>query len=524
MTSSAGLHNQPEGNPASLPTPWSLVNIRLFVAFRVLFNARFYYPVFTILFLDFGLTLSQFALLNTLWAATIVLAEVPSGALADVLGRKRLLVIATLLMTLEMALIAFVPLGNMQVVFAVFCANRILSGLAEAFASGADEALAYDTLVEHGMAGAWPRVLEMQMRAQNLGFLFAMTMGAAVYDQAMVNRLLAGLGIACEVSQKVSMRYPVYLTLFFALVAVVATFRMHDSLARPVHTNLGQALAVMRATGRLTWRAGSWIGRTPFALTVILLAMTLDHVLRMLVTLTSEYYRLIGLPEASFGLIGSAVAVVGLFVPRLGRWMVERFSPAKNVGFLSIGAMLAVYALTLFVPYAGIIPMVAVFVGLMLTSFFTSHYLNSVTPSNQRATVLSFKGLALNAAYGIIGLAFASAIRLCKQDLAVAHGHSPASQIENMAFAAVVGWFPRYLAVALLLAVLLVHLRLKFNNAAHPTSNSPAIRHAQFFQDQGERTEFGETELEQVGADKGGEKKPIATDEQQVASKVNPEK
>jgi len=29
-----------------------------------LFNCRFYYPIFTILFLDFGLSVAQFAVLN----------------------------------------------------------------------------------------------------------------------------------------------------------------------------------------------------------------------------------------------------------------------------------------------------------------------------------------------------------------------------------------------------------------------------------------------------------------------------
>jgi hypothetical protein len=69
---------------ASPPSsPFALSNVRRFIAFRAFFNARFYYPVFTILFLDYGLTIEQFALLNTVWAFTIVLAEVPSGALAD---------------------------------------------------------------------------------------------------------------------------------------------------------------------------------------------------------------------------------------------------------------------------------------------------------------------------------------------------------------------------------------------------------------------------------------------------------
>ena len=90
-------------------SPFKIRNVRLFIAFRVFFNSRFYYPVFTILFLDFGLTLEQFALLNVVWALTIVLLEVPSGALADTIGRKNLLVFAGACMVVEMASPLFRP-------------------------------------------------------------------------------------------------------------------------------------------------------------------------------------------------------------------------------------------------------------------------------------------------------------------------------------------------------------------------------------------------------------------------------
>ena len=48
-------------------------------------------------------------------------------------------------MTLEMLLLAIVPIGSSWV-FPALLLNRILSGAAEAFASGADEALAFDSL------------------------------------------------------------------------------------------------------------------------------------------------------------------------------------------------------------------------------------------------------------------------------------------------------------------------------------------------------------------------------------------
>jgi MFS family permease len=441
-------------------SPYGLPNIRLFIVFRVLFNARFYYPVFTILFLDFGLSLEQFALLNTVWAFTIVLAEVPSGALADLLGRRLLLVATSLLMIAEMSLIAFVPLGNPQLVFWAFLANRVLSGLAEAMASGADEALAYDTLVAHELAGEWPKVLEVQMRAQNVGYIFAMTLGAVVYDPGVVNRMLGWLCCEGVVTQQVSMRFPLYLTLIFGLLALVATLRMREPQGRSGQAEHSSGSVTPWEVARLIGRAGGWILRTPMALAIILFAMTFDHTLRMIVTLTSQYYRLIHLPEASFGLLGSAVAVIGLFVPRVARKMTERFSPGRNAVLLSGALLLILFLLTLFVPYWGLLPMIAVFIGLMLTSYFTSHYLNEITESHQRATVLSFKGLAFNAAYGFIGLVFAGLVQHFRQGQAVLHPDWPVALLEDQAFKATIGCFPWYLALGLVLVSLLCLPRL----------------------------------------------------------------
>ena len=73
------------------------------------YNARAYYPVLAILFTDLGLSLDEYVLLNAVWAAAIFLLEVPSGALADTIGRKRLLVFSAALMVVEMAVLLFAP-------------------------------------------------------------------------------------------------------------------------------------------------------------------------------------------------------------------------------------------------------------------------------------------------------------------------------------------------------------------------------------------------------------------------------
>lgn len=425
-------------------SPFAIPNIRLFIAFRVFFNARFYYPVFTILFLDYGLTIEQFALLNTVWAITIVCTEVPSGALADLLGRKQLLVLTSVLMIVELSVIAFVPVANINLVFWAFLINRILSGLAEAMASGADEAIAYDSLVEEGDPDHWPRVLSLQMRIKAMAGIISMTVGALLYDSNMVNRILHWFGFMTTIDQETSMRFPVYLTLVLAFLALRSTLKMQESgNGRKTASNHISKTTVWEA-GRMTLQAGLWIIQTPFALAIILFGMMYDHVLRMIITLTSQYFRLIELPEASFGVIMAVLSVLGLLVPKVAEYMVEKFTPVQNSGWLALITLMALWGLTGFIPYLGVIPMALVIIGLMLTSFFTSHYLNKITSSEQRATVLSFKGLAFNLAYGIIGVLFALLMLRLRASTQTLHPEWSKGLIENEAFRLSISWFPWY--------------------------------------------------------------------------------
>jgi len=442
--------------PAS---PFAIKNIRFFIAFRVFFNSRFYYPVFTILFLDYGLSIEQFALLNTVWAFTIVCCEVPSGALADLLGRKRLLTLTSVLMIVELSVIAFVPIASITIVFWAFLINRILSGLAEAMASGADEAIAYDSLVKEGNPNHWPKVLSVQMRVKSLTGILSMTVGAMLYDPDVVNKLLSFFGTTATVSQQTSMRFPVYLTLVLGFLSLWATMSMQEVGEKEDTVAKDISMATVWQAGRVTWQAGLWIMATPFAMVIILFGMMYDHVLRMIITLTSQYFRLIQLPEASFGLIMATLSLIGLLIPKLAEYMVEKFSPQQNCLWLALITFLALFGLTGFVPYLGVVPMALVMIGLMLTAFFTSHYLNLVASSDQRATVLSFKGLAFNLAYGIIGILFALLMQVQRQTAQEIDPQLTAELIENVAFRATIQWFPWYgLVLTALTALYALHL------------------------------------------------------------------
>ncbi len=417
-------------------------NVRRFIAFRIFFNSRFYYPVFTILFLDFGLTIAQFSILNAVWAAVIVLAEVPSGALADVVGRKRLLVAASVIMAVEIGIICFAPAGGSPLVFYIFLANRILSGLAEAAASGADEAIAYDSLAERGAKKQWGRVLEILARYQSVGHIVAMSIGAAIYDPVLVTKAVGFLGINHQFSQSMTMRFPLYLTFILAILAVLTTLGMKDvktstskknGKAESGKASLGQAMG-------LTLKAGAWIFKTPFALTILLFGMMFDGLIRMVITLSSQYYRMIELPESIFGLIGSLVAMLGFVVPKLARNIAEKKNPSHALAVTALLTLTGLVSMNLFLPLAGMIPVMLTCCAMYFNGFFISYYLNQVTASEQRATVLSFKGLTYNISYGLLGILYALVLKTQRQTVS-------GTPNEDLIFMDTFFWFPLTFAV-----------------------------------------------------------------------------
>ena len=378
--------------------PFERRNPRLFVFFTTLYNARAYYPVLAILFTDLGLSLEQYVLLNGVWAAAIFLLEVPSGALADTIGRKRLLVFSASLMVLEMGVLLFAPRDGGWLLFSMCLLNRFLSGASEAAASGADEAIAYDALPEEGRESAWDEVLSTAMRLRSAGFLIAMTLGGLLYDPSWWNGRVPD---SMELSVDLAHRLPVALVFLQALACLAITLRFEETAPHS-----GHAAGKCQAALRLTVRTGVRAFTTRSIAVVLLGALFIDSVTRNFATLNSEYYRLIEIPGWAFGLIGSFLAVGNWFIPTIAAKVNRRFPPTTA---LAIGGSVAALALALLVPawpWFGLIPAMVLMMVLGFVSFTVSRFLHGVAESDQRATLLSVKGLVFNLGYGLYSLAF----------------------------------------------------------------------------------------------------------------------
>jgi len=462
---------------SKMTSPYTIRNVRLFIAFKIFFNARFYYPVFTILFLDFGLTVSQFALLNAVWAATIVLMEVPSGALADIWGRRNLLVLSGVLMVFEMLILCLAPRNHIDLLFILFIVNRVLSGVAEAAASGADEAMAFDALKNAGQEEAWGRVLSTQMRLQSLAYIVAMSLGAVLYDPQFMQRIADWLRLDFVFTRDITIRIPLLMTFIMALLTLTTTLRMETD--RVPDDECGPLERCSASTGEIikqTLQAGGWIWRTPFALVIICAGFLFDSIIRMVITLNSQYYRVIELPEATFGLIGAGIACLGIFLPRLALKMSERYQPGFNLFVLAVLTFTGLVGMSFFVPIFGLIPAVILFSAMYMTGFFVSNYLNRITESRQRATVLSFKGLSFNLSYGLIGILYSILVASLRPKISETIPGIEARTLENLVFMSSFKWFGWTFVIGLIIFVVFAWIRLKgvdTHEQAHGSENQP---------------------------------------------------
>src|SRR5205823_5536339 len=114
--------------------------------------------------------------LFAIWSAVSVVAEVPTGALADRFSRRGSLVAAGILQAAGYALWILLP------DFGGFAAGFAPWGISGAFVSGALQALLYDSLTEIGAQSQYARVLGRVSAAGLLGQIPAAASASVLFS------------------------------------------------------------------------------------------------------------------------------------------------------------------------------------------------------------------------------------------------------------------------------------------------------------------------------------------------------
>ncbi|WP_030006247.1 MFS transporter [Picosynechococcus sp. NKBG042902] len=351
------------------PAELTAKNLTTLWLLKGLESAWFPIPVIVLFYESQGLSIAQAIALKAILSAAIFVGEIPSGYFADQFGRKNSLVLGASLWLVGWLI--YCTQGS----FSWFAWAEILAGLGGSLISGADSAIAYDSLLSLGRTekyAAWEGK------------------GVAIMG---ITEAICGLGGAWVAQW--DLRYPFYLqTLCIgAYLALALTLReppqQHSEKTPGWRTLLPQIRAIFQERRSLRW--------------LLLFSASLSCGSFLVVWVSQEYLVERGLDVTQLGwawlLFHGAMALISWRIHTLVRWFSYRRLFALLPGCMAI----AYIAMGLIENLWGILLIVVIYLVRGCNTPLVLSYLNERIPSNLRATLISLNSFAFRLLF--IGLA-----------------------------------------------------------------------------------------------------------------------
>jgi MFS family permease len=360
-------------SPQRTPTPRTIQRTYLLLLLGNTLAASLIWGINTIFLLDAGLSNLEAFTVNAFFTAGMVLFEVPTGIVADTLGRRMSYLLGTV--TLGASTLLYVLLWQTGAPFWQWAIVSILLGLGFTFFSGAVEAWLVDALTATGFTGTMESVFGR---------------GQVVTGAAMLGGSVAGGFIA----QQTNLGVPFVLRGLILMVMFVVAFRlMHDIGFTPEKG--GRPLAEMRKVASASIDYG-W--RVPAVKWLMVESLFTGGVaIYAFYALQPYLLELYGDPRAYqiAGLVAAIVAGAQILGGVAAPWVRRRFH--RRTSALIATAGLSVITLGLIgiaQNFWAVIGLIVVWGLLFAASMpIRQTYINGLIPSQQRATVLSFDSL-----------------------------------------------------------------------------------------------------------------------------------
>jgi MFS family permease len=339
-------------------------------------SAAAIWGVNTLFLLDAGLSFFEVFVANAAFSAGMVVFEVPTGVVADTLGRRVsfLLSVAVLAATT----LLYVALAEIDAGVVAFAAVSVGMGLGFTFYSGAMEAWLVDALDATGFTGLLDGVFA---RGQQIT-------GAAMLVGTVGGGLLGQIDL--------SLPYLVR-TGLLAVVFVVAYLVMHDLGFTPRRVTRAELPAEVARNAR----AGVRFGWSQRPLRLLMLASLVQMGFFTWGFYASQPYLLDLLDSDAIWIAGLVAAGIALSTI-VGNQLVRLLSPrCERRTTLLLGAAVvetcAAVALGLAGSFWVALPaLLLVTASIGVTSPVRQAYLHQMVPSEQRATVVSFDSMVAN--------------------------------------------------------------------------------------------------------------------------------
>lgn len=326
-------------------------------------------PVVVLFYQDNGMGMHDIFVLKAIYSVAIVAMEIPSGWMADIWGRKKTLILGSILGSAGFLMYSF------SYGFWAFVLAEIILGIGHSFVSGADSAMLFDSLKDAKKTDQYVKQEGRITSAGNFAEAFA--------------------GIAGGFLAAISLRTPFYFQFVVAALAIPAAFTLIEPKIHSTEHIHSVKKLVRNIKNTLTTNHN-------LRISILLSAVTGTATLTF-AWLVQPFFKAIELPVEMFGIFWTAlnltVGISSVFAHKVEIFFGKRWSILFVILFLSLGYFLSGIAIT----FWGIAFLFLFYLVRGIATPILKNYINQYTESDVRATMLSVRNFVIRISFAVIG-------------------------------------------------------------------------------------------------------------------------
>lgn len=326
-------------------------------------------PVIVLFYKSNGMTMQDIFTLQAVYSVTLMALEIPTGYFADVAGRRISILLGSVL-GFAGYLVYCISGG-----FWEFMVAETILGVGMSLVSGADSAMLYDSLLATRRGERYTRYEGRITSIGNFGEAFAGILGG----------LLA----------TITLRTPYFFQAGVAFIAIPAALFLreppvHGPIRKPtVRDVLHIVYKVLHGDRKLFWN-------TMFS------AVTGASTLTM-AWFAQPYFIQAGLTVSWFG-VAWAILNLSVGITAIYAWKIEaRLGAPATVILFTLALLGGYFGLAFFNPAVGLCLLLLFYLARGLATPTLRTYINRITTSDIRATVLSVRNFVIRLLFAVLG-------------------------------------------------------------------------------------------------------------------------
>lgn len=338
-------------------------NILIGYVFRFICNFDLSASIWVLYLVSKGLPLWKIGLLEGIFHLVSFLSEIPSGVIADLLGRKRAMILSRICCTVANVLMLFT--NNLWFLALSFA----LSAWGYNFLSGSEEALIYDSLKEAGIQEKYLKVSGRLEMILNISQSTALLLGGILAEQSFV-----------------------YCYLFASLISILSLIPCLFLIEpNSIKENIGKKVSFSLQLKTAFWyvRRDKKVIEILFSYSIIFTLYTISYFYGQ------EYFSQLGLGKDKIGMVMFFVGIMNCIGAANSEKIAEKHG--NNAKVFSI-MLIALGTMGMITGNTWIVIISFGIMGFAVTMLYPiqSEALNRIIPSEQRATIISANSMVFS--------------------------------------------------------------------------------------------------------------------------------